>query len=131
VTDQPDQQHLFPSGKPITPIRPLTERQEGIYRLICESPDGLEALELGALLHGQAGRHSAEEFCEWCSQDGARALKEKAIRLRVVRRATGVYEPRDRADWTGRVERGKPSAQLAALPGETFEDMFQRPNEAA
>jgi hypothetical protein len=130
VTEPIDQQHLFPAGKPVTPLRALTERQERIYRLICDSPDGLEAIELGALLHGQSGRHSAEEFCEWCGQDGARALKEKAIRLRVVRRASGVYEPRDHADWTGRVERGKSSAQLAVLPGETFEDMFQRPDAA-
>lgn len=125
------QEPLFPAGKPVTPPRNLTERQAAIFALICAQPSGVEPIELGALLHSQAGRHPADEFCEWCSQDGARAIREKAIRTRLIRRAEGIYEPRDHADWTGKTEpAGPPSAQLAVLPGETFEDMFQRPSAA-
>lgn len=99
MTEQPA---LFPAGKPVAPLRNLTERQATIYRLVCESAHGLEPVELGALMHAQSGRHSAEVYCEWCGQDAARALREKAIRVRVIRRSTGIYEPRNPADWTGR-----------------------------
>lgn len=122
MTDQPS---LFPAGKPVAPLRDLTKRQAIIYRLVCDSPHGLEPIELGQLMHAQSGRHSADEFCEWCGQDAARALRAKAIRQRVVRRLTGVYEPRSTADWTGRAELvGLGSAQLSQLPGESFADIF-------
>jgi hypothetical protein len=109
-----NQAALFTAGKPIAPLRNLTERQERIFRLVCESPAGLEPIELGALMHAQSGRHPADEFCRWCGQDGARALRETAIKQRVVRRSTGIYEPRIASDWTGHAE--TPSAQLRAIP---------------
>lgn len=117
------QQPLFPAGRPVAPLRALTERQAAIYALICGSPSGLEAIELGQLMHARSGRHGADELCEWCGQDGARALRERALKERVVRRATGIYEPRSADDWTGRAD-GRPSGQLTALPGESFEDLF-------
>ena len=109
------QETLFPAGKPVTPLRNLTERQATIFALLCAQPSGIEPIELGALMHAQSGRHSAEEFCEWCGRDAARALRESAIKQRVVRRSTGIYEPRNAADWTGRAETGPP-AQMSALP---------------
>lgn len=125
MSDDVQQEHLFKLGKPVAPLRALTERQAAIYKLVCATPDGITALELGAILHAQSGRHAADAFCEWCGQDGSRTLKEKAIRTRLVRRPQGIYEPRDHADWTGKAEPvGPPSAQLDVLPGETFEDMF-------
>jgi hypothetical protein len=123
------QEGLFPLGKPITPIRPLTARQMRIYELICAQPEGLSAMELGALLHEQANRHHHDVYCEWCGRDGSRVLKEKAIRLRLVRRFDAIYEPRSHDDWTGRAELGAPppSSQLGTLPGSTWEDIFQEP----
>lgn len=122
------QEPLFPAGRPVKPLRPLTERQAAIYRIICEQPDGIEAIELGAILHSNAGRHAPDEFCEWCGQDGSRTLKEKAIRRRLVKRGA-VYMPAIAADWVGR-ER-PPSSQLEVLPGETFEDLFEIRDDAA
>lgn len=120
-----DQPALFPAGKPVAPLRDLTKRQATIYRLLCQSESGLEPIELGQLMHAQSGRHSADEFCDFCGQDAARALREKAIKQRVIRRVTGVYEPRSAADWTGRAELvGLGSAQLSQLPGESFADIF-------
>lgn len=122
------QQHLFngPPGSPL--LRALTGRQMKIYGWICASPDGLEATELGQLIHDDQRKHHANEICEYCGRDGARALKEKAIRTRLRRRSNGVYEPISRDDWTGRREPDRPaSAQLDELAGETFEDAFRRP----
>jgi hypothetical protein len=121
VTD--GQESLFKLGNPVTPLRALTDRQQEIYDLICAQPNGVEAIELGALMHAQSGRHTADEFCKWCPQDGGRALRERAIRQRVIRRAGGVYEPRLEADWTGKAEASS-TDQLTALPGESFEDIF-------
>jgi hypothetical protein len=124
------QDALF-TDQPLAPMRALTARQAAIFQLICESPQGLTAPELGQLLHAQSRRHHADDVCEWCGQDGQRALREKAIRQRVIRRATGIYEPRIASDWTGRATLGKPSAQLRELAGTTWEDAFHPKGEAA
>lgn len=95
------QRELF---KAAVPLRPLTERQAAIYALICSVPGGVSADELGAMMHEARGSHAAGDRCEWCGRDGARALREKAIRSRLVRRVGALYEPRlvsDRAVETG------------------------------
>lgn len=119
------QQHLF-NGPPGSPLRALTGRQMKIYQHICNSPDGLIAVELGQLIHSDKRKHHANELCEYCGRDDARALKEKAIRTRLRRRSDGIYEPLSHDDWTGRQEPERPpSAQLVGeLPGETWEDAF-------
>jgi len=84
------------------PLRELTERQAAIYALACSVPGGVSADELGALMHSRLAdpvrRHSADDRCLFCGRDGARALREKAIRERLIRRAGALYEPRDPAD---------------------------------
>lgn len=88
-----DQRRLF---KVDGALRPLTERQQRILDLIAAAPNGVDAPELGALLHAHAipPRHSAHDRCEWCGQDGGRALRERAIAQRLVKSA-GVYVIRE------------------------------------
>jgi len=118
MTD-PVQQPLFEPPKPVSPLRPLTERQQTIYQLVCSIPGGISADELGALLHERRGSHNAGERCEHCAIDGKRALRERGIRQRVIRRTGSLYEAREKAD---RAE--TPTLQQALLAGETWEDMF-------
>lgn len=125
MTD-PQQPQLF-NGEPGTPLRALTSRQMAIYAHLCASADGLTAVELGQLIHGDQLKHHANDICEFCGRDGARALKEKAIRTRIKRGAAGVHRPISLDDWTGREELGAPpppSAQITELAGDTFEDAF-------
>lgn len=122
-----DQPMLFKLPKPVAVLRPLTERQQRIYTLICSKPGGLTAVELGQILHSGRGRHPVDDQCEFCGRDGMRSIKERGIRQRVIRRQGGVYEaidPDDRAD-------AKPSLQLVELPGDSFEDIFIRKDAAA
>lgn len=120
---EPLQDPLFAQPKPVAPLRGMTARQARIYELVCSMPGGITAPELGALMHADSHRHHPERQCEFCGQDGARALREKAIKQRVVRRVAGVYEARVAAD------QAQPEAterlQIDELPGESFEDLFR------
>jgi hypothetical protein len=118
-----DQPTLFKPPKPVANLRPLTDRQARIYALICSVPGGVHAEELGAMMHANRRRHPVEEPCQYCGRDGMRAINERAVRQRVVRRPGGVYEAineRDRAA----DPRDAASSQMSELPGETWEDVF-------
>lgn len=101
--------------------RPLTGRQQWIYGFIVSAgADGITADELGALMH--ARRHDAGVRCDFCGQDGLRAVHERAIADRVVKRgssyvAIGVREDVPAAE-------SSPSAQIGELPGESWGDIF-------
>lgn len=107
---------------PATVLRPLTDRQTRILGLIASAPDGLDPSELGARLHAGQLRHMPDERCETCGRDGARALKERAIRQRLVKRPGGFYVVRglDPDEPSGDRRR----VQLDDLPGTSFEDIF-------
>lgn len=110
-----DQPNLFKPPKPVAMLRPLTDRQARHYALICSKPGGVTAVELGQMLHAGHNRHAVDVQCEWCGQDGMRAIKERGIRQRVVRRPGGVYEPVAVADRSS-----EPSSQLTELPDDLF-----------
>jgi hypothetical protein len=70
----------------------LTARQQIALEALERAADGLTADELGAVLHERAGRHYADQRCEWCTSDGrqvARALRTKHL---TVRRKTGYWQ---------------------------------------
>jgi hypothetical protein len=120
------QDALFPQPKPVAVLRALTARQAEIYAFVCSIPGGITADELGALLHDARGKHAADARCEFCGRDGARALRERGIAQRVIRRTGSIYEAREPAD-----RADPPSAQIAALPGESWEEIFGGREEAA
>jgi len=90
----------------------LTPRQEWAWRIVCASAGGATAQEVGALLHSVKGKHWVTDPCEWCTSEGLSVLRSKALRPLVIRRRTGLWEPREKADRT--VDRG---SQLSQLPG--------------
>jgi hypothetical protein len=96
--------------------RPLTDRQARIFQIIVHAgADGITADELGAHLHAGQKRHGSGYRCAFCATDGRRALGEKAISERVTKRGRSTYLANGVS---------APSAQLADLAGETFEDIF-------
>lgn len=116
-----DQPTLFKPPKAVAQLRPLTARQQRHYALICSVAGGVTAVELGQMLHAGRGRHSADgDPCIDCGRDGMRAIKERAVRQRLVRRPGAVYEAIDPADRADAIA----STQLTELDGESFEDIF-------
>jgi hypothetical protein len=90
----------------------LTPRQARVWALVCKAPGGLTATEVGQLLHCDKEKHHADFTCQWCEAEGLSVLRSKALRPLVIRRrATGRWEPREKADRT--VDRG---SQLDGLP---------------
>lgn len=102
--------------------KPLTEKQQRGYDLVRTTPGGITADELGAVFHGDRGRHHPDSRCEFCTSEGMGVLDSKAVGPLVVRRrASGRYEPRD---GHGTPAVPEPSSQVSELPGSTFEDLF-------
>ena len=98
----------------------LTERQRAAYDLVRSTVGGVTADEVGARLHALKGRHPDDVRCQWCAREGLSVLRSVAVAPLVVRRrVSGRYEPRNPPD-----KPQEPSAQLADLPGESFEDIF-------
>jgi hypothetical protein len=89
----------------------LTPRQALAFQLVKVAPNGTTAEWLGAELHARKGKHPVAEPCQWCESEGLSVLRSKALRPLVIRRRTGLWEPRDRADRTA--DRG---SQLSELP---------------
>lgn len=90
------------TGKPAAAAeKPLTQRQQQVLELvIAAGRDGVLASDVGAMLHERRGRHPADLFCGFCSDDGKDALRALQRRKLVVRRRTGrwtVAKPKRKA----------------------------------
>lgn len=83
--------------EPMPAAQPLPKRQDLVLRAVIRM-NGLTEDEAGQLLHGDNGKHSAEETCRWCGMDGRgvlRALQQKKL---VTRRRDGHWTlPGDQA----------------------------------
>jgi hypothetical protein len=83
--------------EPMPAAQPLPHRQDLVLRALIRL-NGLTEDEAGQLLHGDNGKHSAEETCKWCAMDGRsvlRALRNKSL---VTRRRDGHWTlPGDQA----------------------------------
>lgn len=86
------------------PDRKLGARQAFAIRRIRER-GGIEADELGALLHADRGKHADHVRCQWCAQEGNAVLASLRTRGLVVHRRTGRWEFRNENDYQ------RPSAQ--------------------
>jgi len=76
----------------------LTDRQRFAYESIQASDTGLYADEVGAILHERQGRHHQDQRCEWCARTGLDVLRSKAVAPLVIRRRSGLWQPRQRAE---------------------------------
>lgn len=95
--------------------RPLTVKQGRVLDLVKYAPGGLTAEQVGAQLHADRGRHSADRRCDWCSSEATGVLRSKGLRGLVIRRRTGRWEARDGSTPPAHVE---PSSQIRdGLPG--------------
>lgn len=114
--------HLFEPPKPVEPMQTLRERQQVAWDFIRSVPGGVSADEIGAHWHAHRGKHDEDHRCDYCAVDGKGVARSKALkRLVVYRRATGKFEPRDPAE---RAPEPQVSLQADALPGSSFEDIF-------
>ena len=124
--------------------RALTPLQQTVYDQIRASHNGLDAAETGAILHAHRPTrpHAVDERCLYCSTDGAAFLRAPVFKTLLVRRRSGMWQPRRREHWllegrddgaglTGRrpgANRSAPSrpssGQLRGLPGVSFGDIF-------
>lgn len=75
--------------------RPLTPNQQLAWDSIRASANGLYADEVGALIHR---RHRNDERCEYCGRDGLAVLRSKGLAPLVIRRRSGLWQPRDPKD---------------------------------
>ena len=121
MTDHPEQNPLFEQPQPVTPPKPLTEKQQRGYNLAKTTPGGITADELGAIEHERRGKHHRDQRCDWCASEGKGVLESVAVRPLLVRqRGSGRYSPCDGS--------GAPvvprSGQLGELPGESWESIF-------
>jgi len=91
-----------------TPLR--GDRQRACWAYI-QANGGCTPDELGRHWHALKGKHGPETECAYCWEEGLSVLRSKALRPLVIRRRTGLWEPREKADRT--VDRG---AQLDGLP---------------
>lgn len=75
----------------------LTERQQ----FALDTLRGLEAgqaVEIGQALHARRGKHTPDQVCSWCSQEGLSVLRALKKRGLVRQRRGGVFEPLEGAD---------------------------------
>jgi NADH pyrophosphatase NudC (nudix superfamily) len=66
---------------PLPTAEPLEHKQEIVLRAVIRL-QGLSADEAGQVVHGDEGKHLADETCPWCGYEGAkvlRALEEKRL----------------------------------------------------
>lgn len=79
------------TGKPAPPpLRPLTDRQKEILKLVEDSGTaGVMPADIGAAIHEWRSKHSADDRCRFCADDGLDALRALQKRKDVVRRKTG------------------------------------------
>lgn len=104
-------------------LRPLTPRQQAAYDYIASIPGGVAADEIGAHLHHLRGKHAAGGRCDYCRAEGLSVTRSKALKPLLVRRRHGLVELRNPPTPP------EPSgAQIHELPGDTWEDLFQRPD---
>jgi hypothetical protein len=73
--------------------RELSDRQQAAYDLVCNTPGGVTADEVGANWHAIKGKHHPDVRCQFCADDGASVLRTKALAGKVVRRRGGQWEP--------------------------------------
>jgi hypothetical protein len=92
-----------------TPV--LTARQQAAWDLVRGTAGGCTAEEVGYHLHTLKGKHGVATTCTYCASEGLSVLRSKALRPLVIRRRTGLWEPREKADRT--VDRG---AQTNEIP---------------
>ena len=106
---------LFDPGRP---EQVLTDRQALAWEAIRRAgPDGLNADEVGAILHEhvlrQTGRrgHHRDTRCNYCGMDGRSVLRSRALKQLVKRRRGGGYVPRNPND-----REATTSAQTEEIP---------------
>ncbi len=79
----------------------LTERQRAVFELLAGHPEGLNAQQVGQVVHFQRGKHPSHSACDWCASDGNAVLVELRQKgLVVQRRQPTRWEltPRGRAE---------------------------------
>lgn len=68
-----------PSLFPVASVRPaVTDRQGFALDQLRSSSEGLSELELGILMHERRGKHTPDELCGYCQDEG----RQVAIELR-------------------------------------------------
>jgi hypothetical protein len=97
------------------PVEPkLTPRQQAAWDYVRSVPGGAIASQVGGYIH-QLGKHPWTPWCEWCEAEGLSVLRSKALFPLVIRRRTGLWEPRNPADRARQA-----SAQTDELPDDLF-----------
>ncbi len=69
----------------------LTERQALVLRAAREQ-GGLRDVDAGSLLH--RSKHAGDDYCAFCRMDGLRVLTALRTRGLLVRRKSGLWEPK-------------------------------------
>lgn len=74
-------------------VTKLTERQEYALRCVLDHPEGLNAEDLGRLVHERFGKHRAGfTSCSFCHSTGLELLRALKVRGLVSLRKGGVYQ---------------------------------------
>lgn len=60
---------------PLPTAEPLDRKQELVLRAVIRL-QGISADEAGQVVHGDSGRHPADELCAWCGNHGAKVLRQ-------------------------------------------------------
>lgn len=108
MTTQPS---LFRPLNPVPHPGDWTNDQRTAWELICSTPRGVYADELGARVHA----HDDDERCEDCARRGLQLYRSVAVAPHVIKRRTGKIEPRD-----PQYRAVEPSVQLTELPADFF-----------
>ena len=74
--------------EPMPTAQPLPKRQDIVLRALIRM-HGLTEDEAGQLLHGENGKHAADETCRWCPMDGRSVLSAIRKKGLVTRRRDG------------------------------------------
>lgn len=90
----------------------LGDRQQLVLQLLEHHPDGLTADEVGAHIHHHRGKHTPDERCDYCAQEGNNVLRSKALKPLVTRRrGSGRWQLR-----TVPAEPAGPGSQTSEIP---------------
>lgn len=69
--------------------RPLTEYQQAVYQLVLQHPDGVAAVEAGAVYHSlKPNPHDRDHHCDYCKRDG-KSILEALVKKGLARRRRG------------------------------------------
>ncbi len=99
---------LFKPPAPVPVTHAMTPNQLVAWQLICSTPGGVYADEIGAKVH----THDDDQRCEYCATTGTSLCRSKRLRGLVIRRkGTRRWEPRD-----PRYRAQEPSSQLGEPP---------------